>query len=124
MRTKSFSINARIKSFDFAFSGVIYFFKTEHNAWIHFLATITILMLALIYKVSNIELLALVFVIGLVFITEALNTAIEKLADFVSATQHPQIKIVKDVAAAAVLFAAFTAFVTGLIIFIPKIFSL
>jgi diacylglycerol kinase len=60
----------------------------------------------------------------MVFITEMLNTALEFLSDFVSPDIHPQIKKVKDVAAAAVLIASIGAAVIGLMIFLPKIINL
>ncbi|MNY79213.1 Undecaprenol kinase [compost metagenome] len=60
---------------------------------------------------------------GIVLIAELLNTAIEVLVDLVSPDIHPKAKIIKDVAAAAVLVSALTAVVVGLVIFIPKIFN-
>ena len=58
---------------------------------------------------------------GLVWVTEILNTCLEKLADFITLEQHPHIKYIKDLAAGAVLVAAIIAVVTGLLIFIPKV---
>lgn len=63
-----------------------------------------------------------VLVTGLVWAAEILNTAIERLADFVCTEQHYVIKLVKDISAAAVLVSAVTALATGAFIFIPKIF--
>ncbi|MNY66215.1 Undecaprenol kinase [compost metagenome] len=58
---------------------------------------------------------------GLVFVCELFNTALEALADFASPGKHPQIKKVKDLAAAAVLLSAISALITGIIIFLPKL---
>jgi diacylglycerol kinase (ATP) len=121
MKRSSFSIRSRLQSFGYAWAGICSFFKTEHNAWIHAAATIVVAALAIILQVSRGELLALIIVIGAVWVTEILNTAIEKIMDFISPQIHPLVKRIKDLSAAAVLVAAITAAATGLIIFIPKI---
>lgn len=122
MKERTFSLNARIKSFDYAIEGLIRFFKTEHNAWIHFLATALVVLLITVMKISGTELLALLLCIGLVFVTEIINTAFEKLCDLVSPQYHPQVKAIKDISAAAVLVAAFISVIIASVIFIPKIF--
>jgi diacylglycerol kinase len=115
-----FSFKSRIKSFSFAFQGIKTFFQTQHNAWIHTLAGICVIVLGIVFKLTIPEWCWLIFAIGLVFITEMLNTAIEFLTDLVSPEYHPLAKKVKDVAAGAVLFASIVAVLIGLIIFIPK----
>jgi diacylglycerol kinase len=120
LEPEKFSVRKRFKSFVFAFSGVKYFFRREHNAWIHALATIVVLILSAVMHISLHEMIALIFCIALVWITEMLNTSIEKLMDHLAPHQHPDVKLVKDVAAAAVLVAAIAAAIIGLIIFIPK----
>jgi len=121
MKSQEFSIRARIKSFGFAFAGIAAFFQREHNAWLHFAATLGVLALAMMLKVTGLELIALVFAMGFVWVTEMLNTCIEKIMDFVSIQQHPEVKFIKDLAAGAVLVAALVALITGAIIFIPKV---
>jgi len=120
-KTKKFSIAERVKSFSYAFAGLITFFKEEHNALIHLLATIIVACLVFILPVSQMEIIILIIVISMVWITELINTAIEKIIDFISTEQDARIKKIKDLTAAAVLVAAITAFVTGCIIFIPKL---
>jgi diacylglycerol kinase (ATP) len=66
--------------------------------------------------------IALVIVIGLVWVAEIFNTAIEKIMDLISPSYHPEVKLIKDLAAAAVLTTAFIAVIAGAIIFIPKFF--
>ena len=122
MKTKQFSFRDRANSFRFAREGVYNFFAKEHNAWIHLAATIMVFIAALCFRVSRIEMISLVIVTGFVWVAEIFNTAIEKIMDFVSLEPHPEIKLIKDLAAAGVLLAAFTAVVTGAIIFIPKFF--
>jgi len=67
-------------------------------------------------------LLALVFAIGFVWVTEMFNTCIERVMDYVSDQRHKDIKFIKDLAAGAVLVAAITALVVGAVVFIPKLF--
>jgi diacylglycerol kinase (ATP) len=117
----SFSIKARIKSFSYAFQGLKTFFKTQHNAWIHLLATICVIGFGILVNLSLNEWCWIVFSIGLVFITEMLNTAVEFLTDLVSPEYHPLAKKTKDVAAGAVLFSALVAVVIGLLIFTNKV---
>jgi len=124
MKNGKFSILKRLKSFSFAFNGLQILFKEEHNARIHFVAAIIVIIAGIIFHITAYEWLALVFVIGLVLALEAINSALENLADFVSPKKHDQIKKVKDLAAAGVLISATTALIVGLIIFVPKIQAL
>jgi diacylglycerol kinase (ATP) len=122
MDKKRFSIAERIKSFGFALQGIRTFFATQHNAWLHLLAAIIALMLGFYFRLSASEWCWIIISITLVFITEMFNTAIEFLSDIVSPNLHPQIKRVKDVAAAAVLFSSIAAAAIGALVFIPKFF--
>ena len=120
-RSVPFSIRARLKSFRYAFEGVYAFFNTQHNAIIHFLMTMIAFIAAVFFNVNKTEAIAITLAAAFVWMAELFNTAIEKLADTVSKEFHPSIKFIKDVSAAAVLIAAAGAFVTGAIIFLPKI---
>src|SRR5262249_28129509 len=111
----------RLKSFQFAFAGINTFFLNQHNAIIHLFMTITAFMAAIFFKVNRTEVIAIVVVTGFVWVSEFFNTAIEKLADLVSRDFDERIKFIKDVSAAAVLLSALFAFLTGAIIFIPKL---
>ena len=122
MKSQEFSIRSRIKSFRFAMEGIASFFQHEHNAWLHFLATIAVFTLTALVGVDKNELLALVFAVGFVWVAEMFNTCIERVMDFISDKQHPEIKIIKDVASGAVLIAALTALAVGAVVFIPKLF--
>jgi diacylglycerol kinase len=117
----SFSWKARLKSFRYAFAGLAAFFEAEHNAILHLLITIFVFLAAGFFKVSKGEWIAIILVIGFVWAAELFNTAIERLSEMVSQDFHPGIKFIKDVSAAAVLVAAVAAFLTGAIIFLPKI---
>jgi diacylglycerol kinase (ATP) len=120
MKTKEFSLRARAGSFRFALQGIRRFFQREHNAWIHLAATIGVFVAAAIFGVTRSEIISLIIVTGLVWVAEIFNTAIEKIMDFISVKRHPQIKVIKDLAAAAVLVSALIALLTGAFIFIPK----
>lgn len=122
MKSQQFSVQSRLKSFRYSFEGMVSFFKKEHNSWIHFAATFAVFILSWIVGVTKTEMLALVIVIGIVWTAEIFNTCIERIMDFISTKPDPEIKIIKDLASAAVLVSAIAAFVTGLIIFIPKFF--
>jgi len=119
---RPFSLKSRFRSFRFAFEGLYKFFAEEHNAIVHLLMTGFVFIAAIIFKIDKMEIVAVGLATGFVWAAELFNTAIEKLADMVSKDFHPKIKFIKDVSAAAVLVAAISAFVTGLIVFLPKLF--
>ncbi|WP_276479963.1 diacylglycerol kinase [Paraflavitalea pollutisoli] len=121
MKHQSFSIRARIKSFRFAGQGISAFLRSEHNAWIHAVAAIGVVILAVVTGLSKHEWLALVLVIALVWITEMINTCIERMMDYMTTERKPEVKFIKDVAAGAVLVAAIAALMTGCLLFIPKL---
>jgi len=120
MEQEKFSLRKRVQSFEYAFSGLRLIVKTDHNVWLHFIATVGVIVLAAIVKVSLPEAAFLAIAIGLVWVTELINTCLEKIMDFVSKEKHPDIKFIKDVSAGAVLVAAATSLVIGCIVFIPK----
>lgn len=73
------------------------------------------------FKINTTEWLFQVLAIGLIMSVEGLNTAIEKIADFIHPDYHERIGFIKDIAAGAVFFSAITAIIIGLIIYMPKI---
>ena len=120
MNEKKFSVQNRLRAVGYAFEGVIYFFKKEHNAWIHAASAFIVLIAAYLVHVSATELIAILLAIGLVWVAEIINSSIETIMDHLSPQIHPAVKVVKDLAAAAVLIAAIIALLIGFIIFIPK----
>lgn len=118
---KAWSFIRRMQSFTHAFRGIRLFFIMTPNALIHLFAVLVVVMAGFYFKVSSFEWLALVLVIGLVFVSEAFNTAIEIDINLTSPDYHPFARDTKDVAAGAVLLAAFFSIIVGLIIFLPKI---
>jgi diacylglycerol kinase len=109
-------IRGRRNSFQFAFSGFFYVLKTQKNAWLHLAATVIVVLLALWLQIDRLEWLAILLVIGLVWMAEFLNTALEVIVDLASPEKHPLAKVGKDVGAASVLIAAFLAVIIGVIV--------
>ena len=120
---KRFSIVARAKSFTHAFRGIGILIKTTHNFWIQICFGIFAILLGFILNISNIEWVIIILAMGFVFITEAINTAIEIDIDLTSPNYHPYARDTKDVAAGAVLISAITSIIVGIIIFLPKILA-
>jgi diacylglycerol kinase len=116
-----FSIRQRIKSSTHAWRGIRILFKTTHNAWLQVFFGALALYLGFILHLSNIEWVLIIFTIGLVLTTEALNTAFEIDIDLTSPEYHPYAKDTKDVAAGAVLISVILSIIVALIIFLPKI---
>jgi len=117
-------LKARIKSFGYAGKGIAFFFRSQPNAKIHALAAILAVGLGVFLQISRLEWVGIVLCIGAVLTTEALNTALEELVNWISPEYHVKAGIVKDVAAGAVLITALTALIVGAIIFLPKIITL
>jgi diacylglycerol kinase (ATP) len=121
MQPEKFSIIRQLKSFDHAMAGIKELIITQHNARIHLAATIAVIIASVVLNISKHEWLMITIAVGIVWTVEMFNTCIEKTMDFISAEKHPEIKSIKDIAAGAVLVTSVTAFIIGLIIFIPKI---
>ena len=124
MNSNKFSLKSRLKSFRFALNGLWLMLKNEHNSRIHLLAAIFALTLGIILKLSYSEWCLLIIVIGIVFLTELLNTSLESLADLIDPEWNEKIREAKDYSAAAVMISALVSIVVGCLIFIPKLFEL
>lgn len=114
-----FTLSARIRSVRHAIQGIGLMLRTQHNAWIHALATVGVILTGVYFGVSVPEWCWLVLAIVSVWTVEALNTSLELLADVASPDFHPLVAKAKDVAAGAVLLAALGAVVIGILIFGP-----
>ena len=121
---EKFSIRKRIKSFSYAFAGLRVLFREEHNSWIHAVAAVLAVAMGFLFRISPMEWIAVVIVIGMVFAAEIINSSIERTADFVKAERDDRKRDIKDLGAAAVLVCAIAAAVVGIIIFLPKIIAL
>jgi len=112
-----------IRSFRYAWAGLSYCFTTQLNFRLHLLFAALAITFGFVLNISGGEWLVVIICIAFVLSLELLNTAIEKLCDLVHPGPHPSVKIIKDVAAGAVLLAAIGSAVAGLIIFLPKAFK-
>jgi diacylglycerol kinase (ATP) len=110
---------ARGRSILYALEGLRFLVRNEHNAWIHALVSLSVVGAGGILQISANDWRWIVVSIGLVWIGEALNTAVEQLCNLVSPQPHPLIKASKDVAAGAVLICAVTAAIIGGLTFYP-----
>jgi len=112
--------NGRLKSVSFAVKGAVKLITTEHSVMVQFSIGILMTILGFYCNLTKTEWLFQTLAIGFVMSIEGLNTAIEKIADFIHPNYHEKIGFIKDISAGAVLFAAFTAIAIGLIIYVPK----
>jgi diacylglycerol kinase (ATP) len=124
MEEKPFQFTGRIRSFKFAFAGILTMLKSQHNAWVHGCATATVVAAGFAFGVSTSEWCWLVLAITAVWTAEAFNTAFEFLADVASPKFHPLVKNAKDVAAGAVLISAIGSVVIGFLVFGPFVVEL
>lgn len=117
-------IAGRLKSIKYAFKGACKLLLTEHSVMIQFSLGILVTIAGFYFDISKSEWLIQTLCIGLVLSIEGLNTAVEKVADFVHPDYHEKIGFIKDIAAGAVFFAALTTIVVGMIIYVPYLVQL
>ncbi|RYJ44992.1 diacylglycerol kinase family protein [Flavobacterium beibuense] len=115
-------ITGRLKSMVYAAKGAIKLLTTEHSIMVQFSIGILVTIAGFYFEISSTEWLFQIFAIGLVISIEGLNTAVEKIADFIHPQYNERIGFIKDIAAGAVFFAALTAIAIGIIIYYPKFF--
>lgn len=114
----------RLKSMVFALKGAYKLVTTEHSVMVQFSIGIIISMAGFYFEITKTEWLIQTLSIGLVLSIEGLNTAVEKIADFIHPEFHKRIGFIKDIAAGAVFFAAMTAIAIGAIIYVPYVTTL
>lgn len=112
---------SRLASFHHAFAGWLHVLRTQRNAWIHALATFIVFVVALWVGLDRLSWAILLVTVGLVWISEFLNTALEAIVDLASPDVHPLARVGKDVGAAAVLISALVAIIVGLLILGPPL---
>jgi len=110
-----------LKSFEYAWRGIVYTVTTQPNFRRHIVVALIAVLAGWYYHLSLTEWCLVLLSIGTVWTAELVNTAIEHLTDIVSPDYNQLIGKVKDIAAGAVLFAAIAAAVVGLLIFVPHI---
>lgn len=124
MQPGRFSIRARLRSFFYAGRGIRTMILSQHNAWIHTVASLLVIALGLVAGLTRLEWFVLVLAIVAVWTAESINTAFEFLCDVTSPEFHPLVEKAKDVAAGAVLITAVGATAIGLLVFVPYIKAL
>ena len=112
-------ITGRMKSMTYAYQGAKKLITTEHSVMVQFSLGILMTIAGFYFGITKAEWIFQTFAIGLVMSVEGLNTAVEKIADFIHPNYHEKIGFIKDIAAGAVFFAAMTAIAVGLIIYVP-----
>jgi len=112
-----------LKSFKNASQGIKDALKSEPNLRFHFLAALITVSLSFYLKFTQVELMILITTIFSVIILELVNTVIEKLVDLNSLEISENARVIKDISAGAVLLSSIAAFLIGIILFIPKLFS-
>ena len=110
-----------IASCGYAFNGLLRCYQTQRNFRVHLLVSILAVTAAVILDIANWQWVIICVCIALVLSAELMNTAIEKLCDHVNPGLHPQIRLIKDMAAAAVLLLSVMSVVAGAAILIPAI---
>ncbi len=114
-----YSIKTRLKSFGYALKGIWKLLCSEVNFQIELAAAIIAVALGFYFEISKTEWLIQTLAISLVLAGEALNTALEKLADALHPEYHPAVGKAKDIAAAGVLLLAIGALIVGALIYLP-----
>lgn len=112
---------SRLASFRHAFRGWWYVLRTQRNAWLHALASVVVVGLGWVLHITSRDWSLLLLAMGLVWMAEFLNTALEAVVDLASPEAHPLARVGKDVGAAAVLIAALTAALVGLLVLGPPL---
>lgn len=109
----------RVLSFRHAFEGLLRAFGEEPNLKFHFIFGAAVIIVSFLLKISREDFLMIIFLIGFVIAIELTNTAIEAVVDAFTEKEHPGAKLAKDISAGAVLAAALTSAIIGIVIFLP-----
>ncbi|ESQ86760.1 hypothetical protein ABAC460_22175 [Asticcacaulis sp. AC460] len=112
---------SRLRSFGYAFQGLIFTLKTQHNAWLHLVATVLVVLAASFLGVDAADWRWLIVAIAMVWVAETFNTAVEYVCDVVSPDYAEAVKRAKDIAAGAVLICAFAAALIGILTLWPYV---
>ena len=118
-----FTVSGRLRSFRHAAVGFWFVLKSQHNAWLHAFASICIISAGMVFGLTAGEWCWIILAIMAVWTAEALNTALEFLADAATPEFHPLVKCAKDVAAGGVLISALGSVVIGLLVLGPHLLN-
>ena len=116
-------LKTRARSFRYAFGGWWYVIRTQRNAWIHAVVSLAVLGIAIWLRLNRYDWALIIIAIAMVWTAEFINTALEAIVDLASPEHHELARISKDVGASAVLIAAGSAALIGLIILGPPLWN-
>ena len=119
----SFTIRGRLQSFRYAWYGIVLMLRSQHNAWLHAFASVCIMVSGGLFRLTAGEWCWVILAIVAVWTAEALNTALEFLADASTPEFHPLVKCAKDVAAGGVLISALGSVIIGLLVLGPHLLN-
>lgn len=114
-------VSKHIHSISYAYAGMMWAFREHPNYRVHAFFSVAAVFLGTFYQITNVEWILLILTVVMGFVIETINTAIEATTDAIDLTWREDIKIAKDVAAAAMLIYSIGALVVGAIIFIPHL---
>ncbi|AZJ31185.1 MULTISPECIES: diacylglycerol kinase family protein [Tenacibaculum] len=117
-------LKGRIRSIKFAVKGMWLLITTEDSIKAQLTFALIAVFLGFYFNISATEWIVQVLAIGVVLVAEALNTAIEKVADFIHPNYHKKIGFIKDIAAGAPAFAALVSLIIAGVIYLPKIIAI
>ncbi|MBI5023049.1 MAG: diacylglycerol kinase [Candidatus Magasanikbacteria bacterium] len=112
-----------MRSFHYALKGLFLIFKEEQSFRVQVVAAVVVVVIMFVFPTKNWEKVALILVTSWVLVLELINSILERMADILKPRMHLGVEAVKDIMAAAVFIASFTALIIGLIIFIPYVRS-
>lgn len=121
---KKKSFKRFLHSFKFSFEGIKYAVYNEVNIFVMIIMAIIAIALGIILKISYVECLVVVLLIGVILSLELVNTSIEAVVDLVTNDKKPLAKVAKDCASGAVSVMSIVAVILGLMIYLPKIIEL
>jgi diacylglycerol kinase len=118
-------VKSRFKAFGYAFSGWWFVIRTQRNAWIHMVVSVAVILMSFILRINAYSWALILLSISMVWIAEFLNTALEAVVDLATNHQHHDLaRVGKDVGAAAVLIAAVSSIIIGLLILGPPLWAM
>jgi diacylglycerol kinase len=117
-------VKSRLKAFGYALSGWWFVIRTQRNAWIHMVVSVAVILISFILHITASNWALILLAISMVWIAEFLNTALEAVVDLATNHQHHDLaRVGKDVGAAAVLIAAVSSVIIGLLILGPPLWA-
>lgn len=116
-------LKTRAKSFRYAFVGWWFVIRTQRNAWIHAIISIAVIVVSIWLRINTQDWAIIIIAIAMVWTAEFINTALEAVVDLTSPEQHDLAKVGKDVGASAVLIAAGSAAIIGILILGPPLWE-